>query len=441
MSRTSLPGAGLDPGGGGAEGAGAGGARLRTWERYTGDLRLAAQNLAAQKVRTVLTALGMIFGVGAVIGLRAIGAGARQQSLEMIARMGLHNLLVNSIPATSEAQLQRRRRLSHGLNDSDLRVLQADVPGLEWISPRREMRPQGLLPTASGPLPEVLGVAPAYARIHGVELAAGRFFDGTDSAAGAAVCVLGATAKVELLGYGPALGRYISFNQVWWRVIGVLRQQAQLPGSGGGDLNDAIYTPLAAFQYRVWDSNFTFKDPLDGIDIALRSGTDVRRAAVVTRAILNATHHNVADFRLVVPAALMAEQARTQRIFTLVMVAIAAISLLVGGIGIMNIVLATVLERTREIGVRRATGATRADILRQFLIESVLISFSGGAIGVVFGIGLSRAIALAAGWPTIVNGASIAVAFGVSVAVGIVFGLYPAQQAAKIHPIDALRYE
>ncbi|MGH9533876.1 MAG: ABC transporter permease, partial [Terriglobales bacterium] len=315
------------------------------------------------------------------------------------------------------------------------------VPGLEWISPRRELRPQGLLPAPSGSLPEVLGVAPAYARIHGLRLASGRFFDGTDNAAGSAVCVLGAAAKVELLGYGPALGRYLSFNGVWWRVIGVLRQQAQLPGSGGDDLNDAIYTPLPAFQYRVWDSDFSFKDPLDGIDIALRPGANVARSATVTRAILNSTHHNVADFRVVVPAALMAEQARTQRIFTLVMVAIAAISLLVGGIGIMNIVLATVLERTREIGVRRATGATRADILRQFLIESVLISFTGGAIGVAFGVGLSRAIAWAAGWATIVNGASIVVAFGVSVAVGIIFGLYPAQQAAKIHPIDALRYE
>ncbi len=412
-----------------------------SWRRYVGDLALAGENLAAQKVRTALTAVGMIFGVGAVIGMLAIGAGARQQSLEMIARMGLHNLLVNSIPATSQAQLQRRRRLSHGLDDSDLRVLQADVPSVRWISPRREMRPQGLLPAPSGPLPEVLGVVPAYARIHGLRLASGRFFDATDQAAGAAVCVLGSAAKVELLGYGPALGKYLKFNSAWWRVVGVLRQQAQLPGSGGADLNDAIYTPISAFQYRVWDANFSFKDPLDGIDIALGSSANVTRAAAVARAILNSTHHGVADFRVVVPAALLAEQARTQRIFTLVMVAIAAISLLVGGIGIMNIVLATVLERTREIGVRRATGATRGDILRQFLIESVLISFTGGAIGVGFGVALSRLIAWAAGWETIVNGGSIAIAFGVSVAVGVIFGLYPARQAARIHPIDALRYE
>ena len=156
-----------NPPAGGVVGAGRPAA---SWRRYVGDLALAGENLAAQKVRTALTALGMIFGVGAVIGMLAIGAGARQQSLEMIARMGLHNLLVNSIPATSQAQLQRRRRLSHGLDDSDLRVLQADVPSVRWISPRREMRPQGLLPAPSGPLPEVLGVVPAYARIHGLRL-------------------------------------------------------------------------------------------------------------------------------------------------------------------------------------------------------------------------------------------------------------------------------
>ncbi|MGH9487988.1 MAG: ABC transporter permease [Terriglobales bacterium] len=409
--------------------------------RYTGDLHLAAQNLVQQKIRTALTALGMIFGVGAVIGMLAIGAGARQQSLQAIARMGLNNLLVNSIPATSQAQLQQRRQLSHGLDESDVRVLQADVPGVEWVSARREMRPGDLLPAPSGPLPDVLGVAPNYEQIHGLRLASGRFFDATDQQAAAAVCVLGGAAKVSLFGYEPAAGKYLKFNNIWWRVIGVLAQQPQLPGSGGGDLNNAIYTPLAAFQTRVWNANFTFKDPLDGIDLALRPGSGVAAAATVTRAILTATHHGVADFRVVVPAALMAASARQQHIFTLVMVAIAAISLLVGGIGIMNIVLATVLERTREIGVRRATGATRGDILRQFLIESVLISFSGGAIGVAFGVGLSRAISWAAGWPTMVSAVSIVVAFGVSVAVGIIFGLYPARKASLISPIDALRYE
>ncbi|MGH9475676.1 MAG: ABC transporter permease [Terriglobales bacterium] len=416
----------------------------RSWalgRRYGEDLALAGQNLAAQKARTALTALGMIFGVGAVIGMLAIGAGARQQSLAAIARMGLHNLLINSIPATSRQELQTRRRTSHGLDESDERVLAADVPGVAWVSARRQMLPAGLLPHLSGSAPEVLGVMPAYTQIHHLQLAAGRFLDATDQAAAAAVCVLGEQAKVDLLGYGAALGREVKFNNVWWRVVGVLRNQVEMPGAGAGSLNNSILTPLAAFQDRVWDSNFSFKDPLDGVDIALSPSASVPRAAAVAAAILDSTHHQTQDYHVVVPAALMAAQAREQRIFTLVMVAIAAISLLVGGIGIMNIVLATVLERTREIGVRRAVGATRADIVRQFLIESVLISFSGGAIGVAFGFALSRAIAWAAGWPTLVSGASIVIAFGVSVAVGVIFGLYPARQAARVSPIDALRYE
>ena len=412
-------------------------------QRLLADLRLAWENLRAQKVRTILTALGMIFGVGAVIAMLAIGAGARAQSLKLIERLGVRNLLVDSIPATSQQQLQRRRQTSHGLDESDFRLLAANVPGVRWISPRREMRPAALLPRPHGAWPEVYGVQPVYARIHHLRIAAGRFFDGLDEASGAAVCVLGQAIKVRLFGYHPALGRWLKINDVWFRVIGLLGAQAggshASHASGGG--NHAIYLPLSAFQHRLWDTDFSFKDPLDGVDIGLAASANVLRAAAVANAILAASHNHTHDFRVVAPAALLAAQERTQRIFTLVMVAIAAISLLVGGIGIMNIVLATVLERTREIGVRRATGARRGDILRQFLAESLLISFSGGLMGVLFGLLLSRLIAWSAGWQTIVTLPSILVAFGVSAAVGVVFGLYPARKAARIDPIEALRYE
>jgi putative ABC transport system permease protein len=173
----------------------------------------------------------------------------------------------------------------------------------------------------------------------------------------------------------------------------------------------------------------------------LKPGEDSTVASKVVTAILNSTHHNTADFTVTIPAELLAEQQRSQSIFTYVMVAIAAISLLVGGIGIMNIVLATVLERTREIGVRRATGARRADIVRQFLLESVLISIAGGVVGIGFGYFLSWLIAAAAEWKTIVTPSSIVIAFSVSVAVGVIFGIYPARKAARVDPIEALRYE
>jgi len=207
------------------------------------------------------------------------------------------------------------------------------------------------------------------------------------------------------------------------------------------DLNNRIYIPFNTFQYRYWDQSSFMKDELDGIDIRLKSSADGVETAKVVTAVLNSTHKGIEDFSVTIPAALLAQQQRTQTIFTYVMVAIAAISLLVGGIGIMNIVLATVLERTREIGVRRATGARRVDIVRQFLAEATLISIGGGLLGIGFGFFLSWTIATVAQWKTIVTPMSVIVAFGVSVVVGIAFGLYPAVKAARIDPIEALRYE
>ncbi len=207
------------------------------------------------------------------------------------------------------------------------------------------------------------------------------------------------------------------------------------------DPDNIIYVPFTTFQYRFWDMSGYLRDELNGVDIRLKPNADSIETAKVVTAILNSTHNNTPDFTVTIPAALLAQQQRTQTIFTCVMVAIAAISLLVGDIGIMNIVLATVLERRREIGVRRAVGARRSDIVRQFLTKSVLISIGGGALGVAFGLCLSWLIATTAEWKTIVTTASVVIAFGVSVVVGVVFGIYPAMKASRVNPIDALRYE
>ena len=216
---------------------------------------------------------------------------------------------------------------------------------------------------------------------------------------------------------------------------------SQNTGGTMQDVNNIIYIPLNTIQYRFWDRGGGMRDELDGVELRLKEGADSIEVAKVVTAVLNSTHHNMQDFTVTIPAALLAQQQRTQTIFTYVMVAIAAISLLVGGIGIMNIVLATVLERTREIGIRRSVGARRFDIMRQFLTESVLISVGGGVLGVAFGFFLSWLIARTAEWKTIVTTVSVVVAFGVSVAVGVLFGAYPALKASRINPIDALRYE
>jgi putative ABC transport system permease protein len=413
--------------------------------RYFADLMLAADNLRAQKTRTFLTALGIVFGVGSVIGMLAIGAGAREESLRFIEQLGVRNVLIDSRAASSEEELQQRRKASPGLTERDVRILEANIEGLELYSARKILRPAKVLPKPPGDLPEMYGVRPSYLAIHNLRIAEGRFFNATEDASSAAVCVLGESAKINLIGYGPAIGKFVKVNDTWMEVLGVLGEQITAGSTNVGatmqDLNNIVFIPLNTFQYRFWDVSSYMKDDLDGVDLRLKEGVDSVQVAKVVAAILNSTHHNIQDFTVTIPAALLAQQKRTQTIFTYVMVAIAAISLLVGGIGIMNIVLSTVLERTREIGIRRAIGARRADIVRQFLIEAVLISGGGGVLGIAFGFFLSWLIARLAEWKTIVATSSVLIAFGVSVVVGVVFGIYPAMKASRIDPIEALRYE
>ncbi|MEP6535385.1 MAG: ABC transporter permease [Bryobacteraceae bacterium] len=409
------------------------------------DIRLAASNLRAQKIRTLLTALGIVFGVGSVIGMLAIGAGAREESLSFIEKLGVRNLLIDSRPATNDQELQQRRRSSQGLNERDVRILEANVDALETLSPRKVLRPASVLPKPARSSPDLYGVTRSYAVIHNLQATEGRFFDARDDTNSTPVCVLGSSAKVELLGYGSAVGKFVKMNDTWLEVVGVLGEQVKSSGQNKGgemeDVNNIVYIPFNTFQYRFWDMSSYLKDELDGIDIRLKQGADSIETAKVVTAVLNSNHNNTPDFGVTIPAALLAQQQRTQTIFTYVMVAIAAISLLVGGIGIMNIVLATVMERTREIGVRRATGARRLDILRQFLTESALISVGGGVLGIAFGFFLSWLIAQTAEWKTIVTTSSVVIAFGVSVLIGVMFGIYPAFKASRINPIDALRYE
>jgi len=413
---------------------------------FATDIFQAFSNLRAQKTRTLLTALGIVFGVGSVIGMLAIGSGAREESLRFIEQLGVRNILIDSRPATSQEEFQQRRRSSPGLSDRDVRILNANIEALDLLSARRSLHPARVLPKPSHDVPELYGVRPAYVIIHSLHVTEGKFFDESDDAASSPICVLGESAKVGILGYGPALGKFVKVNDTWLEVVGVLSEQIMAgsrnaPTGGIEDPNNIVYVPLNTFQYRFWDQSSQMKDDLDGIDLRLRLNADSVEVAKVVTAVLNSTHHNIQDFSVTIPAALLAQQQRTQTIFTYVMVAIAAISLLVGGIGIMNIVLATVLERTREIGIRRSIGARRLDIVRQFLIESVLISVAGGLLGIAFGFFLAWLIARTAEWKTIVTTASVVIAFGVSVAVGVLFGIYPAVKASKINPIDALRYE
>ena len=417
------------------------GKRLRQW---LPDAGLAIQNLAARKMRAFLTMLGIIFGVAAVVSMMSIGAGAQQQVLAFIEQLGVRNLIVEAKEVTDSQELQRIRKLSPGLSLKDMRVIKANVGDIAYLAARKKHVPTSILPKSSRGIPEVYGVDHEYLEIAGLRLASGRFFNQGDNKRRDPVCVLGEGAKENLFPQQPAVGEYLKINTQWVRVIGTLASQLTLESDLGSmkakDLNNIIYIPLDSLIYRFGGGN-ALADEIDGIYMQLESKTDIAAAGNVVRGILDAAHRNANDFNMIVPAELLAEQRRTQRIFEMVLVSIASISLLVGGIGIMNIMLAGILERTHEIGVRRAVGARKGDILRQFLIEAVLISFVGGLAGIAMGFGISRLVALMAGWDTIVTPGSILLAFLVSVSVGLVFGIYPAAKAARLDPVEALRYE
>jgi putative ABC transport system permease protein len=418
---------------------------LRGSEQWLPDLQLGFQNLMLHRLRTALTMLGMIFGVAAVVAMLSIGAGARQKVMALIEQMGVHNLIVESKETLDWQAYRKIRKISPGLTFQDYRVIQDDVGDIVASTPRKRLTPTKTMPKSQQDPPVVYGVNPNYLKIAGLHMLSGRFFTDDEETQAAPVCVLGAAARSSLFGSADPIGQYVKTNEQWFRVIGLaspqLSSQTEVAGVPSQDLNNIIYVPLNSSILRLEDSYSNRRDEIDGIYLNIRDNADMGSVAQVVRAILDSSHHSAGDFSVIVPAELLAEQKRTDRLFNTVMVAIASISLLVGGIGIMNIMLASILERTREIGVRRAVGARQADIIRQFVMEATLISFVGGSFGIIFGMLMSRLIALLAGWSTIVTLPSILLAFLVSISVGLVFGIYPAVKAARLDPVEAIRWE
>ncbi|MCX6610844.1 MAG: ABC transporter permease [Acidobacteria bacterium] len=409
------------------------------------ELVMGLSSLLVHKLRSLLTMLGMIFGVGAVVAMLSITAGAQKEMMSYIDLLGVNNIIVEAKESVDRNELQARRLISPCLTFRDYRAIKENVQGLEASTPRKRFKPLKILPKTTAEAPLLIGVEPSYLVINSLKVIEGRFFNDKDNDTSAPVCVLGEAAKVNLLGYEPAVGKYVKVNDTWLQVIGVLSQQAtadaEMDGAEASNRNNLIISPLNTVMRRFEDNNSYLKDEIDGIYMRVAPGTDSIETAAIVRAILDSTHKDAGDYNTIVPAGLLEQRRRTSFIFSVVMLCIAGISLLVGGIGIMNIMLATVLERTKEIGIRRAIGARQVDIIRQFLMEALLISMLGGLIGIAFGFTLSKVIAGAAGWSTVVTTSSIVVAFGVSVGIGLVFGIYPAMQAAKLDPIEAIRYE
>lgn len=409
------------------------------------ELWMGLASLLAHKLRSLLTMLGMIFGVGAVVAMLSITQGAQQETLRFIDQLGVNNIIVEASEAIDRDTLLAMRQISPGMTFRDARAIEANTPHIEAMSPRKTFTPTSTLPPTELDIPKLIGVMPNYTEIYATRMLEGRFFTEEENLRSAPVCVLGEAAKVGLLGYGSAVGKYVKLNEVWLRVVGVMAPaataDAQVEGLEADDRNNLVVAPLNTVMRRFEDNNSYLRDEIDGIFVRVEADADSVEVAEIVRAIVAARHNAAGDFSITVPAGLLAQRQQQQRMFEIVMISIAGISLLVGGIGIMNIMLATVLERTREIGIRRAIGARQNDIVRQFLIEAVMISIVGGLMGIATGFLGSTIISILADMPTVVTFLSIAVAFGVSVGVGLLFGIYPATQAAKLDPIEAIRYE
>ncbi len=402
----------------------------------------ALASLGRHKLRSFLTMLGMIFGVGAVIAMLSIGAGAEEESLRTIASFGIRNIIIQAKEFKTE-ELQQIRTESLGVSMRDVEALESILKPKPMISASRLVKTYQVNSEKARSDSRVLGVSSTYPVIQNLELLQGAFFLHADEEANAQVCVLGIAAKQKLFGFGEVLNQKIKVNDIWFTVVGVLGdatvEKQEFEGVKIQNPNNDIYIPITT-AIRKFDTE-SVENELNEIVIRIADNAEIKEQASTINNLMSVMHHYVDDYSIVVPEKLLEQNQRTQGIFNVVMGAIAGISLLVGGIGIMNIMLASVLERTNEIGLRRAIGAKKLDIRMQFMAEAIAISLAGGIIGVGLGYGISKAVAAFSGWSTIITAASVGLSFGVSSVIGLIFGIYPAVQASNLDPIECLRYE
>ena len=398
--------------------------------------------LIRHKMRTLLTMLGIIFGVGAVISMLSIGAGAQAEAMQMIDSMGLRNIILRDKPV-DEQDLYTLREKSLGLSLRDVDGLRAVSPAMVQSSARKRVRSGQILSSAGRSRGQVLGVSREYFDLYNLRLNDGSLFDALEELSFRRVCVLGNRARQDLFGYMDPSGQPIKINEIWFTVIGSLEPQNLGKDSFQGveleSADNSVFIPITT-ALKMFDRP-KLSSELDEVVLQLSPGASIETNAILVSNVLKDLHGGETDFTLVVPEELLAQSKKTRALFNVVMGGIAGISLLVGGIGIMNIMLASVLERTREIGVRRAVGAKRRDIVVQFLSESVVLSGLGGLTGVILGFSISWGVATLSDWNTVVTCFSVILAFGFSLLLGLVFGTYPAYNGARLDPVDALRYE
>lgn len=433
-------------------------------ERLIANFYIAFEAVLANKVRSLLTALGIIFGVAAVIAMLAIGTGAQQEIMEQIKLVGVNNIVVVPVVEQVEEQVdenssleKERNKFSPGLKLQDAESIREIIPGISKISPEIVLDTytvkSGVRRSA-----KLVGVTPAYFDVLDFKLREGRMFSEKNLVKGDPVCIIGRNVAARFFPNESPIGEKIKSGNQWLEVVGILEErivsESSISKLGIRDFNMDVYVPIQTMliryknrdlvtESRLNDSNSGSSNyhQLDKMVIQVSDSELLNPTAEVLAKMLERRHFNVVDFEITIPELLLKQQQRTQNIFNIVLGAIAGISLLVGGIGIMNIMLASVMERIKEIGLRLSLGAKKNDIVNQFLFESIMISVSGGLIGVILGIILAHLVSTFAEFPTVITMSSIVLSFGVAATVGLVFGITPAKRAASQDPITSLRYE
>ena len=435
-------------------------------EKLSFNFQLALEGVAANRLRAFLTALGIVFGVAAVIAMLAIGTGARETILAQMRLIGSNNIVVTSEMESggddealteSSGQEKNTRPWSPGLTLGDVAAIRNILPGVSAVSPETVLTSTVIRDGKIGKS-RTVGVTNHFFELNNLGLSRGRMFHRDHQDRGAPVCIIGQDIVRRFFADGNPLGQRIKCGQTWLKVIGVLEEriakEGELENLGIRDYNQDIYVPLQTALIRFKDRSYAHTraigesddnaklenyHQLDRMVIRVDNSDELLATSNVVARLLKRRHQAVVDYEMTVPEKMLEAQQETQETFNKVLAFIAGISLLVGGIGIMNIMLASVLERTKEIGTRRSLGATRRDIEQQFLLEAIFISLLGGLTGVVLGVGASEFIAANYDIPTEVSAWSIALSFGVASLIGLIFGLFPARRAAGLDPIKALR--